>query len=1363
MNLRNAENYLIGLDIGTNSVGWAVVDSKGQLYKFKGKNTWGSRIFDAAETAEKTRIARTLRRRYGRRSQRIRDLRMLMYSDIEKVDPDFFCRMNQSDLWLEDRDFSEPYVFFNSDDYTEVDYYKQFPTIYHLREHLVSSTKKEDIRLIYLAFHHMLKYRGHFLIEASLSAKSANSSEAIDLFLDELALYCDRNGLLYDEKSADKIAMANAVESSAESRRMRQESFFNALNLPASEKKKAKVFSDAVFGYEVNYSHIFEIDQTGETKFSLDKEEKVEKFEAEHLLEEDEGLFIALKNLRNAILLAGILRGAEGGTLSSSMVNFYEEHKKDLAELKRLIKEYFPTSKDGNNKTYYEVFRGPRYTDGTYKRKSASGYTAYILGTLSTEDFYKKLKDMFKDVNFSVDDRKYWDSVVSKMDEGVYLRKLRTSENGAIPHQLHLEEMREIISRQKEFYPTLQENGAKIEQLLSFRLPYYVGPLGKEDNPQRTKPFSWAVRKPGMENRTVKPWTFDDVVDRDESAEAFITNLIGECSYYLGKSVIPKNSLLYSEFCVRQELNVCKHDADGEKFTRMDNEMVQAIYENVFKRRKKVSVKDVETYLKSRFASHYKIQGTQKETEFASSLSSYCDFSKILGRPIDSYDDYEMVERIITWVTVFEDKKILQRKIATSYGPQGNNKLTEDQVKRICKLRYTGWSRLSQEFLEELRVEYLGRNISIMDVLRDSGKPTSMNLMEILSDKRFGFRVALEEKNREFLKDQKGYLLEEIPGSPAIKRGINQSLKIVEEIVSIAGKEPIRICVEMAREEVGKTKGSRTKSRSKNLEELYKAITNDMALYEGNGQLEKDLFRKKDDLDEERLYLYFLQRGKCAYSDEWLDIDSLSLYHVDHIVPQSFIKDDSFDNKVLVKRAENERKKDIYPLPEDLRKKNYAHWESLHEARLMSDKKFYNLTASQVHDRQAKGFINRQLVETRQISKHVVTILQSLYEDTTIEAVKAELSRDLRDQYGFYKVRSVNDWHHAHDAYLACQISRFLSERFPRIAEDLDYTSFSRFALATKDKKTGHSGLIANSFGINGFDPETREIFRDSWYGEKEVEAIRRSLNYKDCFVSRKVEKLTGEFWNQTVYSPRDKGGNMIPLKSDKQPEKYGYYTSPNSAYYSVIEHTETVRGKNKRKVSMVGIPVNASYRIKKEEDLLGYLESQFTDPRILKPQVLKYQKIKWGGAEYYLTSNSEMINARQLWLPRRYMKLLSKVEKKPLKKDCIDVETLDSLFHHLCFVVENDYPRYEGLAKKLQSDTCQNLYHSKSLEEKVQVIDELLNLLHCNAARGLKSLSLSSASGRMTNLPIGNFAEDITFIDSSVTGLFERNSCLEL
>ena len=41
-------NYYIGLDIGTDSVGYAVTDEEYNLLKFHGEPAWGTTVFDEA-------------------------------------------------------------------------------------------------------------------------------------------------------------------------------------------------------------------------------------------------------------------------------------------------------------------------------------------------------------------------------------------------------------------------------------------------------------------------------------------------------------------------------------------------------------------------------------------------------------------------------------------------------------------------------------------------------------------------------------------------------------------------------------------------------------------------------------------------------------------------------------------------------------------------------------------------------------------------------------------------------------------------------------------------------------------------------------------------------------------------------------------------------------------------------------------------------------------------------------------------------------------------------------------------------------------------------------------------------------------
>ena len=39
-------NYFLGLDIGTNSVGWAATDENYDLLKYKNHSMWGVHLFD---------------------------------------------------------------------------------------------------------------------------------------------------------------------------------------------------------------------------------------------------------------------------------------------------------------------------------------------------------------------------------------------------------------------------------------------------------------------------------------------------------------------------------------------------------------------------------------------------------------------------------------------------------------------------------------------------------------------------------------------------------------------------------------------------------------------------------------------------------------------------------------------------------------------------------------------------------------------------------------------------------------------------------------------------------------------------------------------------------------------------------------------------------------------------------------------------------------------------------------------------------------------------------------------------------------------------------------------------------------------
>lgn len=161
--------YNIGLDIGTNSIGWAIVDDQSKLVSVKGKYGYGVRLYDEGQTAAERRSFRTTRRRLKRRKWRLGLLREIFEPYITPIDSTFFLRQKQSNLSPKDQRKLYPQMsLFN--DRPDADFYQQYPTIYHLRYQLMTEKRQFDIREIYLAMHHIVKYRGHFLNEAPVAS-----------------------------------------------------------------------------------------------------------------------------------------------------------------------------------------------------------------------------------------------------------------------------------------------------------------------------------------------------------------------------------------------------------------------------------------------------------------------------------------------------------------------------------------------------------------------------------------------------------------------------------------------------------------------------------------------------------------------------------------------------------------------------------------------------------------------------------------------------------------------------------------------------------------------------------------------------------------------------------------------------------------------------------------------------------------------------------------------------------------------------------------------------------------------------------------------------------------------------------------
>lgn len=998
--------YSIGLDIGTNSVGWAVItdDYKVPAKKMKvlgntnkesiKKNLIGALLFDAGNTAADRRLKRTARRRYTRRRNRIVYLQEIFAAEMNKVDESFFHRLDDSFLVPEDKRGSKYPIFGTLEE--EKEYHKQFPTIYHLRKSLADSKEKADLRLIYLALAHIIKYRGHFLYEDIFDIKNNDIQKIFNEFASVYDNTFEESSLCKENAQVEEI-FTDKISKSAKRDRV--------LKLFPDEKSTGlfSEFLKLIVGNQADFKKHFDLEEKAPLQFSKDTYEEDLESLLGQIGDVYADLFVVAKKLYDAILLAGILSVKDPGTkapLSASMIERYDNHQNDLSALKQFVRRNLPEK-------YSEVFSDD----------SKDGYAGYIDGKTTQEGFYKYIKNLIS----KIEGAEYF---LEKIEREDFLRKQRTFDNGSIPHQIHLQEMNAILRHQGEYYPFLKENKDKIEQILTFRIPYYVGPLARGNSD-----FAWLTRN---SDEAIRPWNFEEMVDKSSSAEDFIHRMTNYDLYLPEEKVLPKHSLLYETFTVYNELTKVKYIAEGMKdYQFLDSGQKKQIVNQLFKEKRKVTEKDIIHYLHN-VDGYDGIELKGIEKHFNSSLSTYHDLLKIIKDKefMDDPKNEEIFENIVHTLTIFEDREMIKQRLN-----QYDSIFDEKVIKALTRRHYTGWGKLSAKLINGIRDKKTSK--TILDYLIDDGY-SNRNFMQLINDDGLSFKETIQKAQVVGETNDVKQVVQELPGSPAIKKGILQSIKIVDELVKVMGHAPESVVIEMARENQTTNKGkSKSQQRLKTLSD---------AISELGSNILKEHPTDNIQLQNDRLFLYYLQNGKDMYTGEALDINQLSNYDIDHIIPQAFIKDDSLDNRVLTSSKDNRGKSDNVPSLEIVEKMK-GFWQQLLDSKLISERKFNNLTKAErggLDERDKVGFIKRQLVETRQITKHVAQILDDRFNaevneknqklrSVKIITLKSNLVSNFRKEFGLYKVREINDYHHAHDAYLNAVVAKAILKKYPKL------------------------------------------------------------------------------------------------------------------------------------------------------------------------------------------------------------------------------------------------------------------------------------------------------------------------------------------
>ena len=242
----------------------------------------------------------------------------------------------------------------------------------------------------------------------------------------------------------------------------------------------------------------------------------------------------------------------------------YNEFKEELKMVKEILIET-------NYEDYQKIFKQKDNVYESYMKfpLKKNGSTTY------KEAFYRAIEKGLQE-NTKEEYQERINQIRLEIEKGCFLEKQTTVENAYIPYQLQLKEVEAIIDNQSKYYPFLKEEKERIIKILIFRIPYYVGPLNNESS------FAWVERKKGMEKEKIYPWNFDKVIDCDRTAEIFITRMTNKCNYFRDKEVLPKCSLLYTDYMFYNEINKVKING-----VFLDVETKQDLFEEILLRKTK--------------------------------------------------------------------------------------------------------------------------------------------------------------------------------------------------------------------------------------------------------------------------------------------------------------------------------------------------------------------------------------------------------------------------------------------------------------------------------------------------------------------------------------------------------------------------------------------------------------------------------------------------------------------------------------------------------------------------------------------------------------------------------------------------------
>lgn len=1268
----------IGLKVDTTHVGWCVT-KEFDIVK-KNKQLIGVDLFNEASTNEERRVFRSTRRMNQRKSERIKFLTDVFEKELNKKDINFITRLKESGLLEEDRSVKGN-IFESKEE--EKAFFRKYPTIYHLRSHMIQNGD-DDIRLLYLSLLHMFKHRGNFLL------KDVNAQSALSFQKTYKELRIAVLDVVTLPKEPEIIDLIENIISSKKNNKQKLSEIMELLGFGTKDKAYTTIFQ-LLLGMKGDIKNIFPSqleEYDGNTKMNFTECDDYDTLKApyETYLEiEQIRILDAVKAVYDWSKLTFILKGEK--YISDAMVRSYNKHSEDLCLLKGILNY---CKKIGDKSFYKEMFQTTEFRDGIIPNYAAYVGKARDLKkkrqiTCSQNEFYSYTKKVLISILEKLEVSEKNSEIIEKIngclediDNCCFLPKQKTKENIYIPNVILAEEMRSMLNKGAEKHSFLLETESKsglcvIDALLevfSFQIPYWVGPVNGD------KKYAWAVRK---ESGYVYPWNISQKIDLVQTRRKFMDNIIGDCSVLFYEKVLPDNSFYVRKMLCLDEIN--KIRINGEK---LPVQAKQIIFNELFCKYDRVTQKGVITLLEERgyidgsldneYSGFTKKKLNQNMAPYVKALAVYPELQ------IETY------EKISEYITVCKsDRKLLAIALKSEI------EIDEEVLNSLINvIRDSGWSEYSKKAITDV----MGKNKDdgIERNIIDQLYYTQSSLDEILGSS-YDFIEKFEKINKESNVSIKE-MLNEIK-NPKIRRSFQQMVNVVKELRSYLKEEPENIYINVyAPANVNKI---HSVNRKVEVMKLLKEA--------GEKELIKQL--KTEANLSLRKYLYYMQKGRCLYSGELIPYSEIeksnSRFNVEHVLPQSKVYDNSINNLCLVNKELNTDKGNTYPLDEDLQKEMLPFWDELVSEGFLTVKKYEALTSkSGISTERKLESIDKLLVEHRKTAYKAGILINRIFPNSKVVFVSDILLDGFKNKFGYYSFENVNELGSAKDAYYVTICGK---------------TWNGIFGESPKKYIMENPSYSLNVYNYNS----------EFWKAENEESKCKVDSVISNAHIIQTVmafSKESGSLYNMSLLS-REYIENCKTSVSGrrgnyKDAQKYGGYNTLTISHFCIIKTGDVIK--------MEPIPLIFLHKLKTEQDYIEYFENRgMSNVSILKKKILRKTVLIINGFKYYLASTNEnsliLDNGVPFYLSEKDTEYYSNVQKfnRQMKNGKINetlykIITTDNNIRFLDMFLEKYKTVYKnrinsGIEKLVE--VRKNNYINLSLEQQCIVIENLFGLVY--------------------------------------------------